>query len=204
MLSLLNFCKLRFNCFTFSNSSENIAILYTILSKAIHFLPVSFLFDNKTLIVLLESLFSSLSVNFKWNDCNWEFKISIYLKSGYLSFALEGTLKRELVIENVRAIYWIVSKKYLLLLDQTILLHFRSTIQGRIQGGKIRFFGVKSWFFTWNTPTFFAPPSARCNFFKCAPPLSWNPGSAPGIDRTLNLPQYPGSNNYFSIPEENI
>jgi hypothetical protein len=24
------------------------------------------------------------------------------------------------------------------------------------------------------------------------------------IDRPLNLPQYPGSNNYFSIPEENI
>ena len=48
-------------------------------------------------------------------------------------------------------ICWIVPKKYLLLLDQTILLHFRSS-----------------------------------------------------IDRPLNLPQYPGSNNYFSIPEENI
>ena len=39
--------------------------------------------------------------------------------------------------------------------------------QGRIQGGsaplkleKIWFFGVKSWFFTRNTPTIFAPPSA--------------------------------------------
>jgi hypothetical protein len=41
--------------------------------------------------------------------------------------------------------------KYLLLLDQTILLHFRNS-----------------------------------------------------IDRPLNLPQYPGSNNYFSIPEGNI
>ena len=48
-------------------------------------------------------------------------------------------------------ICWIVPKKDLLLLDQTILLHFRSS-----------------------------------------------------IDRPLNLPQYPGSNNYFSIPEENI
>jgi hypothetical protein len=48
-------------------------------------------------------------------------------------------------------ICWIVPKKYLLLLDQTILLHFRSS-----------------------------------------------------IDRPLNLPQYPGSNNYISIPEENI
>jgi hypothetical protein len=90
--------------------------------------PVNFLFDNKTLIGLLESLFSSLSVNFNWNDCNWEFNISIDLKSGYLSFALESTLKKELVIENVRAICWIVPKKYLLLLDQTILLHFRSNI----------------------------------------------------------------------------
>jgi hypothetical protein len=42
---------------TFSNSSENIAILCTLLLKAIRFLPVNFLFDNKTLIVLLESLF---------------------------------------------------------------------------------------------------------------------------------------------------
>jgi hypothetical protein len=59
--------------------------------------------------------------------------------------------------------------------------------QGRIQGGrtrrappplkleKIRFFGVKSWFFTRNTPKFFAPPSARRKFFMCAPPnlKSW-------------------------------
>jgi hypothetical protein len=35
---------------------------------------------------------------------------------------------------------------------------------------KIRFFGVKSWFFTRNTPKMFAPPSARHNFFKCASP----------------------------------
>ena len=32
------------------------------------------------------------------------------------------------------------------------------------------FFGVNSWFFTRNTPKIFAPPSARRNFFKCAPP----------------------------------
>jgi hypothetical protein len=40
---------------------------------------------------------------------------------------------------------------------------------------KIRFFGVKSWFFTRNTPKNFPPPSARRNFFKCAPPnlKSW-------------------------------
>ena len=63
------------------------------------------------------------------------------------------------------------------------------TYQGRIQGvgappplklEKIWFFCVKSWFFTRNTPKFFAPPSARRNFLKCAPPpLTWNPGSAP-------------------------
>jgi hypothetical protein len=37
----------------------------------------------------------------------------------------------------------------------------------------------KIWFFTWNTPKIFAPPSARRNFFKCTPPLTWNPGSTP-------------------------
>ena len=31
------------------------------------------------------------------------------------------------------------------------------------------FFGVKSWFFTRNTPKIFAPPSARRNFFNCDP-----------------------------------
>jgi hypothetical protein len=47
---------------------------------------------------------------------------------GICPLLLESTLKKELVIENVRAICWIVPKKYLLLLDQTILLHFRSSI----------------------------------------------------------------------------
>ena len=45
-------------------------------------------------------------------------------------------------------------------------------------GKNMIFFFVKSWFFTRNTPKIFAPPSARHNFFKCAP-LTWNPGSAP-------------------------
>ena len=35
---------------------------------------------------------------------------------------------------------------------------------------KIWFFCVKSWFFTRNTPNIFAPPSARCNSFKCPLP----------------------------------
>ena len=60
-------------------------------------------------------------------------------------------------------------------------------MQGRIQRGahpapppplkleKIWFFGVKSWFFTRNTQTIFAPPSARRSLLKCAPPnlKSW-------------------------------
>ena len=37
----------------------------------------------------------------------------------------------------------------------------------------------KIWFCTRNTQNIFTPPSARRNFFKCAP-LTWNPGSAPG------------------------
>ena len=44
---------------------------------------------------------------------------------------------------------------------------------------KIWFFGVKSWFFTRNTPKIFVPPSALHIFFKCVPPPTWNPGSAP-------------------------
>ena len=42
-------------------------------------------------------------------------------------------------------------------------------------GKNMIFFGVKSWFFTRNIPKIFAPPSARRNFFKCAPPnlKSW-------------------------------
>ena len=46
---------------------------------------------------------------------------------------------------------------------------------------KIWFFGVKSWFFTWNTPKKIVPPSALHNFFECAPTLTWNPGSSPEI-----------------------
>jgi hypothetical protein len=40
---------------------------------------------------------------------------------------------------------------------------------------KIWFFCVKWWFFIRNTPKIFAPPSARRNFLKCAPPnlKSW-------------------------------
>jgi hypothetical protein len=60
---------------------------------------------------------------------------------------------------------------------------------------KIRFFGVKSWFFTRNTPKHITPPSARHNFFKCAPPtpLTWNPGSAPEYWWT--------SFQHFKVPE---
>jgi hypothetical protein len=53
-------------------------------------------------------------------------------------------------------------------------------LQGRIQGGCTRCMPpLKSWLFTWNTPKIFTPPSTRCNFFNCIPPLTWNPGTAP-------------------------
>jgi hypothetical protein len=40
--------------------------------------------------------------------------------------------------------------------------------------------------FTRNTPNIFAPPSARRNFFKCAPPLTWNPGFAPDLSQVTD------------------
>ena len=52
---------------------------------------------------------------------------------------------------------------------------------------KIWFFGVKSWFFTRNTQNNFPPPSARRNFFKGAPPLTWNPGSTPDINLNMYI-----------------
>ena len=79
---------------------------------------------------------------------------------------------------------------------------------------KICFFCVKSWFFIRNTPKFFAPPSAigknmifwskivifytiypknvhaslrSTQFFWSAPPLTWNPGSAPGFNTWTSL-----------------
>ena len=50
---------------------------------------------------------------------------------------------------------------------------------------KIWFFCVKSWFFTRNTQNILAPPFARRNFFKCLPPLTWNPGSSPVLGTIL-------------------
>jgi hypothetical protein len=68
----------------------------------------------------------------------------------------------------------------------SFFLYFR-LLQERIRWGgctqcacplkleKIWFFGIKSWFFTRNTPKHFVPPSVRRNFFKCTPPnlKSW-------------------------------
>jgi hypothetical protein len=78
----------------------------------------------------------------------------------------------------------------------------------------IWFFGVKSWFFTRNTSANFAPPSAigknmifwrkivifhtkypnkfraslrSAQFFRVRPPLTLNPGSAPGFSRYIGL-----------------
>ena len=39
----------------------------------------------------------------------------------------------------------------------------------KLEKKKKKKIAVKSWFFTRNTPEMFAPPSARRNFFKCAP-----------------------------------
>jgi hypothetical protein len=91
-------------------------------------------------------------VNFNWNDCNWEFEISIYLKSGYLSFAFGERLEKG-------ACNW-KCESYLLDCAQKISTPFGSN------------------YFTLH--------------FRSS------------IDRPLNLPQYPCSNNYFSISEENI
>ena len=62
---------------------------------------------------------------------------------------------------------------------------------------KIWFFGVKSWFFTRNTPTIFGPPSAigknmifwhKIVFItrKFSSSLTWNPGSAPEYYKYLH------------------
>ena len=92
---------------------------------------------------------------------------------------------------------------------------------------KIWIFGVKSWFFTRNTPKIFAPPSpieknmifwrkivifhtkypknlappfARRNFFKCPLPLTWNPGSAPEYQYLLAqlIDYWPERTKYWS------
>ena len=71
-------------------------------------------------------------------------------------------------------------------LKTTIILHQTYTAGADPGGGgtpplkleKIKKFGVKSWFFTQNTPKMFASPSTQSNSFNCTP-LTWNPGSAP-------------------------
>ena len=49
--------------------------------------------------------------------------------------------------------------------------------------GENMIFGIKSWFFTQNTPKIFAPPSARCNIFKYAPSASLKSWSCPWFSR---------------------
>ena len=78
-----------------------------------------------------------------------------------------------------KPLFWLITNSDARLIFSTTKT---STFQGRIQGGRTRrappplklekiwfFFGVKSWFFTRNTPKIFAPPSARRNFFNCDP-----------------------------------
>ena len=68
-------------------------------------------------------------------------------------------------------------KKKMPTLHLILYMHPRGGSRGApsLKLKKIWFFGIKSWFFTRNTPKFFAPHSARRNFFKCAPPnlKSW-------------------------------
>ena len=51
---------------------------------------------------------------------------------------------------------------------------------------KILFFGVKSWFFTRKPQKFSRLPLLGANFLS-APPLTWNPGSAPDISNKLYI-----------------
>ena len=51
---------------------------------------------------------------------------------------------------------------------------------------KYDFFGVKLWFFTRNTPIFSCLPPLGAIFLS-APPLTWNPGSAPDLHPYLFL-----------------
>ena len=80
------------------------------------------------------------------------------------------------------SIYWWCHVKWWSVIDDVMLIDKVIDDQGRIQGGgahpacppplkleKIRFFGIKSWFFTQHTPKMFVPPSAHRNFFKCTP-----------------------------------
>ena len=82
-------------------------------------------------------------------------------------------------------LWWFVHYYTILLKLKFVVSFFKFylAIPGADSGGgapglkleKIWFFGVKSWFFTQIHPKIFAPPSARRNFFKCAPPnlKSW-------------------------------
>jgi hypothetical protein len=97
--------------------------------------------------------------------------------------------------KSFQKMFTIVVNYHTITIASAPLTVYEIRTQGRIQGGgaplkleKIWIFGVNPWFFTRNTQTFFAPPSVRRNIFKYPPPLSWNPGSAPGTlyvhDRT--------------------
>jgi hypothetical protein len=110
---------------------------------------------------------------------SWFVQLSFFLTIAYLSFF-------DLPILITPLISSIIS------FNQHIHIWYLK-LQGWIQGmggvhparatlklEKIRFFCVKSWFFTRNTPKLFAPPSARRNFFSVHP-LTWNPGSAPEL-----------------------
>jgi hypothetical protein len=95
---------------------------------------------------------------------NWDAQIVLKYRGGY-----RGRTRRTppLKLENK---FW----RKIVIFHTKYPKNFRTPLRN---WKKIWFFGVKSWFFIRNTPTIFAPPSARRNFLKWAP-LTWNPGSA--------------------------
>jgi hypothetical protein len=131
-------------------------------------------------------------------------------------------------IFNVRAICWIVPQKYLLLLDQPILLHFRSSIDRPLNGylppypcsnnyfikiNKTQIL-LKYFFLVSRDVTFLEKRRENVQIFQA---FRWrfdiweaifavknNGMSARNSYIQIYLPPYPCSNNYFSIPEENI
>jgi hypothetical protein len=97
----------------------------------------------------------------------------------YTFFSIGETPKREIPMGRTRRAPPLKLEKIWFFCRKFVIFHTKKIPQkfSRLppQSEKIRFFGVKSWFFTRNTPKMFAPPSARRNFFKCAPPnlKSW-------------------------------
>ena len=68
---------------------------------------------------------------------------------------------------------------------------------------KIWFFGVKSWFFTRNTPKIFAPPSVRCHFFKYTPPPNLKSWIRPWWGIWFDILKY-NDNHFFNFKKHRV